>query len=260
MPRLASALLVLSLVAPLSACASQKTSAEPVPAPVASEMPREWEPWPPASAAPVTRQAPADTGEVVKLLPKEGGWKVEELFDQVSKTLGVSILYDGYNATFKQAKIEFVGPFTIAQKDLFPWLQAVLSYRKLVLVPVGPRSPDGKQQWTVMDQADPNLKSRPVYVDENEILDYADRDGLYIVTSLRCRDTVETNAARNALSPLSTQTAGIGRIQDVPGSRALVVGDFAPVVAAMKRMLDYINEFSTPTTPEPPAPTPTPSK
>jgi general secretion pathway protein D len=180
----------------------------------------------------------------VRILEKEGGWKIEDLFQQIQKSTGISILYDSGNAAFKQTKIEFVGAHVIAESRLFEWLQAVLSYRKLVLVPVGPKSPDGKQQWFVMDQADPNLKSRPVYIDEQEIYDYADRDGLYVVTTLSLEHISDTTRVRNALSPLSTQTAGIGRIQDIPGSRSLIVGDFAPVVAAMKRLLSYIDKVN----------------
>jgi hypothetical protein len=100
-----------------------------------------------------------------------------------------------------------------------------------------------------MDQADPSLKSRPTYIDESQVFDYADRDGLYVVTALRVRDTVDATRVRNALSPLSTATAGIGRIQDMGGaggSRYLIVGDFAPVVAAMKRVLDVVNAGTPP--------------
>jgi general secretion pathway protein D len=186
-------------------------------------------------------EEPKPEKDIVRILPKEGGWKIDELFDQIQRTTGISILYDATNATFKQAKVEFVGPHPIYVDELFDWLQAVLSYRKLVLVPVGPKGADGKQQWFVMDQADPNLKSRPVYIKETEIEKYADRDGLYVVTTLTLVHINDTTRVRNALSPLSTATAGIGRIQDIPGSRALIVGDFAPVVAAMKRLLTYID-------------------
>jgi hypothetical protein len=175
----------------------------------------------------------------------------------IHRQAGVSFLYDSTNATFKQAKVEFVGEHVIPENQLFAWLQAVLSYRKLVLVPVGPKSVDGKQQWFVMDQADPNLKSRPMFLDESEVLDYADRDGLYVVTTLRLRDTLDAGRARNSLSPLSTQTAGIGRIQDQ--GRFLIVGDFAPVVAAMKRLLDRINAETPPSAVLPPPPPPAPA-
>jgi hypothetical protein len=197
-------------------------------------------------------EKPKGAKNPVRLAPKDGGWKIDELFESINRATGISILYDSGNATFKQAKVEFIGAHVIEEEQLFDWLQAVLSYRKLVLVPVGPRSPDDKQQWFVMDQADPNLKSRPVWIDESEVSDYADRDGLYVVTTLRVRDTLEPVRARNALSPLSTATAGIGRIQD--NGRFLIVGDFAPVVAAMKRLLDRMNADTPPSAVLPPKP------
>lgn len=242
----ASASCVTVLPAPVAAPAA--TSAQPTKAATAELAPREWEPWPPAPSprsAASSRREPAANDPVVRLLPKDGGWRIDELFEMVGKTTGTSFLYDGNNATFKQAKIEFTGVHEIRESELFDWLQAVLSYRKLVLVPVGPKTPGtNRQQWMVMDQADPSMKSRPTYIDESEVFDYADRDGLYVTTSLRLRDTVDPTRARNALSPLSTQTAGIGRIQDQ--SNFLIVSDFAPVVAAMKRMIDRINAETPP--------------
>jgi hypothetical protein len=239
--RLAASLAALVLVAGVAGCATHASPRSVAP----PDAPREFESWPPADVARTVAPPARDpNAPVVRLAPKEGGYRIEELFALAQKTLGVSILFDSTNATFKQAKVEFVGEHVVGRDQFFPWLQAVLSYRKLVLVPVGPKSPDGAQQWLVMDQADPNLKSRPVFIDEGDVFDYADRDGLYVVTTMRVRDTVDTTRVRNALSPLSTQTAGIGRIQDLPGS-FLVVGDFAPVVAAMKRILDRINAETT---------------
>ncbi len=255
--RLALQTFGLVLVTAVASCATPRATAgagKETPSPAATAesaaSTHEWEPWPPADAAKRT-PPPADSGETITLLPKDGGWKIDELFDMVGKKAGVSFLYDSGNATFKQAKVEFVGAHVIRQKDLFAWLQAVLAYRKLVVVPVGPKSADGNQQWLVMDQADPNLKSRPVFLDEGDVADYSERDGLYVVTLLRVRDTVDLTRVRNALSPLSTQTAGIGRIQDT-GGRHLIVGDFAPVVASMKRMLDRINAEMPPSAVRPP--------
>src|SRR5882724_4066673 len=241
--RLAPVLAVVALASALAACTSPKGGTESAAA--ASDLaPREWEPWPPAETPKPVRAAPPASSNIVRLMPKEGGWRIDDLFEYVNKTTGVSILYDSGNATFKQAKIEFVGVHEIPVSDLFAWLQAVLSYRKLALVPVGPRSADGKQQWFVMDQADPSMKSRPWFIDESEVFDFGDRDGLYVVTTLRVRDTVDPTRARNALSPLSTATAGIGRIMD--NGHFLIIGDFAPVVASMKHLLDRINAETPP--------------
>jgi hypothetical protein len=242
----------------VASCATPNTAAEQPGAsesrvaatPAAPAPAREWEPWPPA-AAQKPAAAPAAAGPTFRIVAKPGGYRIEELLETIGKSAGISFLYDSGNATFKQARVEFVGDHVIQEKDLFAWLQAVLAFRKLVIVPVGPKTADGKQQWFLMDQADPSLKSRPVFIDESEVFDYAERDGLYVVTTLRVRDTVDIQRARNSLSQISTQTAGIGRISDT-GGRHFIVGDFAPVVASMKRLLDRINA-------ETPAPAPTPA-
>lgn len=186
--------------------------------------------------------APPREEKVVRILPQDGGWKVEDLFRHIHKATGRSILYDSSpQGKVKTAKVEFVGEYVIRENELFDWLQAVLSFNALVLVPVGPKAPDGTQQWFCLDQANAMVKTRPVYIDEKDIFKYEDRDGLYVVTSVVLKNISDTQRVRTALTPLATTTAGIGRVQDVQGSRAIILGDFAPVVAAMKRLIDYID-------------------
>jgi general secretion pathway protein D len=186
---------------------------------------------------------PGEDGErKLVLSPQEGGWKIEDLFRQIHKSTGRSILYDsGPQSKVKTGKVDFIGTHIVLESELFDWLQAVLSYQQLVLVPVGPLSPDGKQQWYCLDQSNAMVKTRPVYIDEKDIFKYADRDGLYVVTSVTLKHISDTGRVRTALTALATTASGIGRVQDVPGSRSLILGDFAPVVAAMKRLLDYID-------------------
>jgi hypothetical protein len=259
MTRALAVTLTLLLTIPLAACATKRgddSRSAPESASVASadDEPK-WEPWPPPEVTRANAQRAAESeakpsGPTVRFAAKNGGWTVAEALEEVSRATGRPILYDGSNATFKQAKIEFLAPgaaIEMPASEFFAFVQAALSYRKLCLAPVGPHLANGEQSWFVMDMADPSLKTRPVFIDESEVFAYGDRDGLYVVTTLRLRDTVDANRARNALSPLSTATAGIGRIQDMgSGGRSLIVGDFAPVVASMKRLLDRINAETSP--------------
>ncbi len=195
----------------------------------------------------------AEEGEdaLVRLNPQgPEGWEIKQLFQAVSDLTGASILYEEGNTTIRQKKITWVGTKVLRKRDVFPWLQAVLSYHGLVLVPVGPTGPGGEQQWFALDQANANLTSRPVYLDEKEVLDYEDRDGLYVVTSFELQNISDTSRVRQALSQLSTKTAGLGRINDVPGTRNIIVGDFAPIVAAMKRLLVYIDTVNVAVDPQ----------
>ena len=185
--------------------------------------------------------------DIVQLNPRPEGWTIQELFRAISEMTGASILYEEQNAVIKSKKITFIGAQAVPKSRLFDWLQAVLSYHGLVLVPVGPKGPDGQQQWFALDQANANLTSRPVYIDENDILDYADRDGLYVVTSITLQNIKDTSRVRQALAQMSTKTAGLGRINDIQGSRSIIIGDFAPIVAAMKRLVDFI-DIDNPTT------------
>ncbi len=194
-----------------------------------------------AQQAPPAPSEPEEPG-LVRVTAQAGGWAVTDLFEHISKATGRSILYQSTNAAVKNSKVEFIGDHVIRDDQLFDWLQSVLAYHKLVLVPVGPIGPDGKQQWFVMDQADPNLRSRPLYIQEKDIFDYENRDGLFVVTTLTLEFIADTARVQRALAPLSTQTAGIGRIQEITGTRALIVSDFAPVVAAMKRLLVFIDK------------------
>lgn len=160
-------------------------------------------------------------------------WTFPELFDAIRRTTGISILYDATDSRLVQTRI-FVcfGPHTVPVDDLFDFVQSLLSYRGLVLVPVGPRNVDGRPQWCV---SDPWSRPRPVFVDAKEVGKYADRPGLFIVTSIALSPTTDAIRMRNALSPLLTAVRGAGRITEIPGEHALVVGDFAPVVIEVVR-------------------------
>ncbi len=241
LPALLVGCLLLSVAAPAHA-QNQPPVPEPPPAPV---------PAPPPAPVPVPAEDPpefapaSDDEEMIVLNPKEGGWEIVDLFTAISEMTGASILYEAQNAVIKGKKISFIGTQAIPKTRLFDWLQAILSYHGLVLVPVGPKGPEGQQQWFALDQANANLTSRPVYIEEDEIEDYADRDGLYVVTSFKLVHIKDTSRVRQALSQMSTKTAGLGRINDIQGSRALIVGDFAPIVAAMKKLLSFIDVENT---------------
>jgi hypothetical protein len=182
---------------------------------------------------------------LVRFGPKEGGWTIYDIFDHVHRTAGISILYDSREGTFKQENVAIDGVRILAGSQLYDWLQSVLNKRRMVLVPVGPVGANGTRQWFAMDTPDPSPTWGPVYIHESEIGDYADHEGTYVVTTITLSCTADTTRMRNALAPISTTTGGVGRIQDFPGSGALIVGDYAPVVAEMaQRAAELDLEFA----------------
>ena len=170
--------------------------------------------------------------DLVQITPQAGGWEIEQLFRTISEYTGQSIVFDPASPQIRGRKIEFVGTQTVPRSKLFEWFQSLLSFQRLVLVPVGPVN---HVQWMALDLNAPQITNRPIFVAEDDLESFADRDGVYIVSTITVKNLTDTSRARNALAQLSTRQ--IGRINDVPGNLAFVVGDFAPVVASMNRLL-----------------------
>ncbi len=177
--------------------------------------------------------APSDT---LRIEPREGGWHWLDLLRFVSEEAEVSIRYEEQNAVLKGKKVSWIGPMDVARADLIPWVQDLGFYGGLIIVQQGP---DDRRSYVVMDQANANLASQPVFVSENDLPALAGRVGLYVSCTLTLPEGVDPSRARQALSQLSTKTAGLGRVNDLgKDSRAVVVADFAAIVANMRRLLD----------------------
>jgi general secretion pathway protein D len=176
--------------------------------------------------------AAAPEDDTWEFRPNADGVELEELFNIIHGVTGVSIVYNKNDPALKSKRVTFTGSYRVPRSRIFDWLQAVLSYQKLILVPIGPR---GHQQWALLNLSDPAIANHPVYVPEKELDKWADRDGVFIVTTFTVKKLRDTTRARNALANLVTRPTG--RIQDVPGTQSFVVGDFAPVVCSMARLV-----------------------
>lgn len=256
----ASSLVRTALLATaLAACAAQRS--EVVEREVVVTMPLAadpaHEPWPPPGHESVPRPAP--TGETVEFAPDPGGVPVLEFLATIQRRTGAIVLYDEATNQKLRSRLTWVGTWRVPTSRVLDFARSVLFAHNMVLVPLGPQ--EGVPSYALLDQNNPQVKAHPVFLREQEVLGYADCDGLYVVTVLRLRDIVDSGRARQALSTMTTQTANIGRIQDVPGGRAILVADFAPTVAAMKRVLDEVNRSAVPLAPPPAAaPAPVPAK
>jgi general secretion pathway protein D len=225
-------------------------AAPPVPAPPvpAPPVPAPPVPAPPAPAppAPAPIQAPPmqpgkPGGENISITPPKGGFSLTDLLEGVNRQVGRSVIYDSnIKKKMDTFKIEFVGSYSIPKSRLFDWLQGVLSFSQFILIPIGP---EGAEQWMVVDLVNQAIRSRPTYVREEDLDLWKDRDGVYIVCTLRAKnlDQNDSQRARTAIQQLLTTSANIGRINEVPGQNAFVIADFAPVVYASKKLLDAMD-------------------
>jgi len=206
----------------------------PAPEPEARPLPR-----PDASYARIARfdRRPQPGGDVVEIAIPDGGMGYGELFALVARETGLRIRYEPYNAVVKSKKLEIVGPVRVPRDDLFAWFQDACFVDGLVAVPYGPSD---RREVVVLDQANANLTQHPDFVPEDALPELTGRTGLYVASVLTLPEGMDPARARQALSQYSTKTAGLGRINDIPDARALVVGDFASIVATMRRVLDEL--------------------
>ncbi len=178
---------------------------------------------------------PVTGGESIEVDLGERGMAFGDLFALVHEHTDHALFWDPHNAAIKSRRVQGVGSVRIARGDLLAWVQDIAKQSGLVVRPLGPQS---RRQWTVMDQAHPGLVSNAVFVAEDDLYKYRGREGVYVNSALTVPEGVDPARARMALSQLSTKTAGLGRINDLPGANVLTVGDFADIVAQMRRLLD----------------------
>jgi hypothetical protein len=203
----------------------------------------------PSTTADPVSQAPKPPAEPLRvhLARRDGGWTVAELCAAATSATGRPILLDRAPSGALRQRIESTADIDLSGPKLFAWIQAALYAKRLVLRPMGgPECADGAATWQLMDECDPVGRQAPVVIDVADIGAYADRTGLLVMTTIPLAEGVDSTQMRNALCPISTQTAGIGRIQDVPGCRAVVIVDYAPIVAAMKRTIDDVGAAAPP--------------
>lgn len=179
---------------------------------------------------------PTAAGQSITIVGPEGGILPATLIASVSELTGDTILYDTGNAVIRNRKINFVGSETITEGDAVAWLTEMLHTIGLAVVPAGP---PGAHRYRVMDLAEHSLSQSPVFVMESDLPRWEGRK-TYITSVLTFGADLEASRVRQALQQSSTKVANLGRINDVPGSRALVVSDFAHVVVTMRHLLDAI--------------------
>jgi hypothetical protein len=189
-----------------------------------------------ASATSVVKTPPiVETEKTIRIEPRDGGWKFDELADYLHRVAGVSILYESQNRTVKENRL-FVGPCTLAEDELFPWMQAWASDRNMTLVPIW-HGADGRRQWFVVEET-----NGAVFIDSVDVPSYADRASLRVATWFRV--AVSMNSSRR--DRLVADFANLNYVLDLPGSPCLLVSGPAPAVAAAQREVERFNAETRP--------------
>jgi type II secretory pathway component GspD/PulD (secretin) len=161
---------------------------------------------------------------------------VAEFLDAATRLVGTPILYDPNSQRLQKGQTMGVDMIHGVRKGKeLDLIRSILAFHEMTLIPVGPK---GYEILLAVDSRSTNnlVKNKAEFVPFEEIGRHADRDGFYIMTSIPLRHIENLTMLRTALSTMVTP-AGLGRVHEVPGANRIIVMDYAPVVAAMARIV-----------------------
>lgn len=177
---------------------------------------------------PAASQSRKVADDVWEFIPEKGGVEITKLLDQLTQVADIRVSYDPRSAQLKDRKVLLQGTFRMPRSEMLDWVRSVLFANRIVLVPLGPQD---QNTFSVEDTNSPNVTRRPVPVAAEDLDAWKKKDGVYVISTFTLKNLRDTSRLRNALSQISTQR--VGRVNDTPESRALVVADWAPTVYAM---------------------------
>lgn len=155
------------------------------------------------------------------------------------------IVWDPNQKQMKERKILGSTNLEAPDDQIFELVRALLTFYELAMVPVGPR---GYEVYLVMDARQQGailkLKPRTIDLDQSNLAEYENQDGLFVSATIRVENMTNLRDARQALSRIVTQQ-NIGNVTEVPASRSFVVTDFAPNVVAIYRLLKQLDVTPT---------------
>ncbi len=178
---------------------------------------------------------------------------VPDVLRNLARITGVSITWSDQDKGVTSRKIlnNSGAIFRTNPDALFDAVRALLANDEIVLLPYGATA---SRMYRAMDAR--TLQSQFIVKMQPDVIEVTDemvptllgQGGRFVTTTLRVRHLTELRDARAALQRLITQN-NVGSIQEVPATRAFIVTDFAPNVAAIYRMVRQMDV--------PPAPAPT---
>ncbi len=165
---------------------------------------------------------------------------LSDFVDAAAVTVGRPILYDPNGQRFQRNQLMGVDATKEVPKGKeLDFVRAILAFYEITLIPVGPQ---GCEVFLAIDSRSTNnlVKNKALFVPWESLGPFADKDGLYIMTSMPVKHIENLTMLRTALSTMVTP-AGIGRVHEVPGAKRIILMDYAPTVAAMARVIQEMD-------------------
>ncbi len=194
------------------------------------------------------RAAAQDPEPKTTIIEVTQGQELSAFLDGAAKIVGRPILYDPHNQRIRGQAISTGMRWAVPKGRELDLIRTILAFHEIVLIPSGPK---GHEVLLAIDSRSTNnfVKNKAEFVPYERLSDYADKEGVFITTSIPVKHVNNLTTLRTALATM-VSPAGIGRVHEVPGTRTLVVMDFAPSVAAMARVVRELDRDPEPVTTE----------
>lgn len=191
------------------------------------------------TASPTTRADEPPT-RAAGLLSESGETPVIDILRTLSKVSGRVIVWNNDDKLITNRKIQASGILpSLRGEKYFDAVAAILAHEEILLLRVGPAEAstlfavDARAlQSQFMVRAQPDV----IAIDEAMLPTLDGQAGRFVSATIKVSYLSDLRDARSALARMLTPN-NVGSIQEVPAASALIVTDFAPVVASMWRTI-----------------------
>lgn len=199
------------------------------------------------AARPRSQKIRVEGGSVFFKLDEQKGVPFLEFVKFAQKFTGKTFYFDAQQGTSSNAadqaqQIQLLGTLKIEKEDFYSFFQTVLFLKGWVCVPRGrPDSQFVDLVWLEGRRAS-NLRRGVIWVPPQELADYADRTGTYIVTTVKLRHVNAQLAAAN-LRTVFQDPHGLEQMIPLGSSDArwLMIMGFGPGVHTIHRLLEVVD-------------------
>jgi len=185
-------------------------------------------------------------GNVRFAMDERTGIPIQQFIKFAQGIIHKSIVIDPNDPIFTSAdspmgKLQMMGTMVVKKEDFYSFFQAMLYIKNLVCVPRRSGSSEfieiiNKSAGTRTEE----IKKGVIFVPLEEVANYRDQTGTYIVTTMTLK-YVDAMQASGQIRVFTQDAQNLTNLTSIGGSRALMITGFGPMVYVLTRVLSLID-------------------
>jgi len=187
----------------------------------------------------------AQTGQPT---PPAKGVTLEQFIKLCQEVTGTNFVYTQETAgLLKSTTIKMLGSKEVPKDDFYSFFQIIMIIHKFVCSEIGPKHLGVVVVTSLESAARNNLKGDALYIEPEEIEDYADHPAT-LVSAVLHLPNLDVRILTNALRGLTTDPNTMN-VVPVPESNSVIMTGFGSNIAGLARMLRLMDRVSKPEDP-----------